>query len=121
MLMAASGCEEDGITVEDVDGLRGTWVRSGYEDSVRVMVKSDQLVEDEYGFRIGLEGRFTERKISGACATPPVQYENYDGWWKKRNDSLLHIQVGYWGGTMKYDLRIRYLHGDTLKVQYFYD
>ena len=119
--MAFTGCEEDGIRVEDVDGLRGTWVRSGYEDSVRVMVKSDQLAENEYGFILGLGGRFTERKISGRCATPPVQYKNYEGWWEMKNDSIMKIEVGYWGGTMKYDLKIIFFEGDTLKVQYLYD
>jgi hypothetical protein len=103
------------------DQLLGKWVKAGYEDPMTVMVKSSNLKEDEYGFILGLGGRFTERKISGACATPPVQYKNYEGWWEMKNDSILQIEVGYWGGTMKYDLKILFFEGDTLKVQYFYD
>ena len=114
-------CEEQEPLMLYEDKLLGKWVKTGYEDPATIMVKSSNLKEDEYGFILGLGGRFTERKISGACATPPVQYKNYEGWWEMKNDSILQIEVGYWGGTMKYDLKIIFFEGDTLKVQYFYD
>lgn len=99
----------------------GTWVRSGYEESITVLKKSRQLDENQYGLIIRRDGKLIERKNSGYCGTPPITYANYEGEWKKLQDNLLEITVGYWGGTTSYRIEIVSLSYYELKISYHYD
>lgn len=119
--MALMGCEEDSASVTDIEGLKGTWVRAGYQDTLMVMVRRHELDEDKYGFRMIAGGRFIERKNSGRCATPPINYKNYEGWWKQLSDSLIDMRVGYWGGMADIKMEIHHLQSDTLKVHMEYE
>ena len=98
-----------------------TWVRVGYEESISILRKSEKLDENEYGFIVHPDGKFTERKNAGWCGTAPISYTNYEGQWKKLSDSLLEITVGYWGGTTSYQMEIVSLSSDELKILYHYD
>jgi hypothetical protein len=103
------------------DDLFGTWVRAEYEEGIMTLRESEELEQDEYGFRIHPDGRFLERKNAGWCGTPPISYENYDGEWKGLSESLLEITVGYWGGTTSYRMEIVSLGSADLHVRFHYD
>lgn len=98
----------------------GTWIENGYEDDVTLLDRAESLDPSSYGFTIGEDGTFIERKNAGWCGTPPISYDNFDGQWVALSDSLLEITVGYWGGTMTYQLRIVFLDQENLGIRYLY-
>ena len=55
--------------------------------------RREELDEAFYGFIIGEDGSFTERKNTGWCGTPPITYGNFEGSWTAVSDSLLDIVV----------------------------
>ena len=101
-------------------GIVGTWVDNGYEESMTFLKRSEDLDESKYGFTIQQDGTFIERKNSGWCGTPPIAYDNFDGTWEAVSDSLLTITVGYWGGTLTYQIRIVSLDYENLQIRYLY-
>jgi hypothetical protein len=113
-------CEKDKSNLKPKTPIIGSWVEEKYEDSVKVLSQHQNLQENRYGFTFLQSGKFVERKNSGPCATPPIVYKNFDGKWERDNDSLIHIQVGYWGGKMEYDMEIVFMSSDTLKIVYDY-
>jgi hypothetical protein len=122
-LITLVSCEEKMRGTEDLGenaGIVGTWVDKGYEDDVRWMERAVELTDSLYGFIIGEDGTFTERKNAGWCGTPPITYDNFDGTWVALSDSLLEVTVGYWGGTMTYQMRIVYLDLEKLGIRILY-
>jgi len=114
-------CSEDMKEVENLGenaDIVGTWIENGYEDDVRLLVRSAELDLTKYGFIISGDGTFTERKNTGSCATPPISYDNFDGQWVALSDSLLEITVGFWGGSMAYQIRIVFLDKEELGIRY---
>ena len=123
VLILPVSCEKDLQEVEDLGenaGIVGTWVEEGYEDDVRMFQRSGELNDTLYGFTLMDDGTFIERKNAGWCGTPPITYDNFDGTWVALSDSLLEVTVGYWGGTMTYQMRIVTLEGDQLGIRYLY-
>jgi hypothetical protein len=103
-------CEENVVTVNEgaeinTEYLTGCWIHPQYKDSTITYEKSGKLSDQEYGFSFKPENKFLERKNIGWCGTPPVSYGDYEGTWT-RNDSILDISVGYWGGTEDYKWKI---------------
>ena len=112
-------CEKESNTPEAGE-LEGVWVQERYEEDLLILGKADKIDEDNYGFEISEDGKFLEHKNSGWCATPPISYADFEGTWKYESDSVLVIDVGYWGGTMTYKMDIVELTAGTLKVRYHY-
>ncbi len=98
----------------------GTWIEEGYEDDATLMQRAEELDSSKYGFIIHEDGTFTEHKNSGWCGTPPISYAEFEGAWSAVSDSLLDITVGYWGGTMTYQIRILSVDQEQLKIRYLY-
>ncbi|MCK4747370.1 MAG: hypothetical protein KAT15_10055 [Bacteroidales bacterium] len=120
-------CEEN---LQDTEALGenadivGTWVEevdlTHVEDGTTQLKRADELDPSLYGFTIKDDGSFVERKNAGWCGTPPISYDNFDGTWVALSDSLLEITVGYWGGTMTYQMRIVSLDQEQLRIRYLY-
>ncbi len=107
-------------TSPEAGKLEGTWVEDHFDEGVLILNKSDKTKEDSYGFVIHDGGKFTEHKNSGWCGTPPISYADFEGSWEYENDSTLKIVVGYWGGTMTYELDIIEITANNLRVRYHY-
>jgi hypothetical protein len=126
-LMASCGKENMGPENlgKNVD-IVGTWIEESdrslpaLEDSTTRLIRSEELDQDRYGFSIKEDGTFLERKNAGWCGTPPISFGNFEGTWTALSDSLLQITVGYWGGTMSYQIRIVSLDKETLRIRYLY-
>ena len=101
-------------------GIVGTWIDNGYDEDVTLLIRADDFNQSKYGFTIHDDGVFIERKNSGWCGTPPISYDNFEGTWEAVSDSLLTITVGYWGGTMTYQIRIVSLDHENLGIRYLY-
>lgn len=101
--------------------LCGTWVKVGRESGAVVLRKSENLDDNQYGLILQPDGKLVERKNISWCATPPVIYGNYQGEWKMASESLIDITVGYWGGTISYQIEIVSLSFDELRIRYHYN
>ena len=122
-LILLLACEKELQQPEDLGenaGIIGTWVEEGYQEEVTVLERSGTLDPERYGFTIGADGSFLEHKNSGWCGTPPISYADFEGSWTALSDSLLEITVGYWGGTMTYQMRIVFLDGEQLGIRYLF-
>jgi hypothetical protein len=120
-------CEQESLKPEDLgknEGIIGTWVENldkarGGDGSV-FMNRQEELQDNSYGFVIRGDGTFLERKNAGWCGTPPITYDDFEGNWVARSDSLLDITVGYWGGVMNYQIRIVSLGEESLRIRFLY-
>jgi hypothetical protein len=117
LLIIISGCTKDNILIDPDNPLIGIWSYSDYQDNTHIFSRNNELIDDHcYNFRS--DGTLTERKNSGWCGTPPIAYADYPGTWTLLNDTLIQVDVGYWGGTMRYKLDIEYLDSRSLKTIY---
>jgi hypothetical protein len=104
-----------GTGIDKDNLLIGVWNFSVYQDDAVVYTRSTGFA-DCYGYKFDTDGTLTERKNSGFCGTPPITYADYDGSWTIVNDTLISVNVGYWGGTSYYRLDIESVTENSLKV-----
>ena len=97
------------------DQLIGSWFNPQYNDSIVTFERSEGLIDNEYGFTFNEDNTFSERKNVGWCGTPPISYADFDGTWTK-NDSIIEITVGYWGGTSEYTWKMVSVDEASLKI-----
>jgi len=117
LLVIMSGCSKDNIPIDPDNLLIGFWSYSDFQDNTEVYSRNNELIDDHcYNFRG--DGTLTERKNSGWCGTPPITYADYSGTWTVLNDTLIQVDVGYWGGTIRYRLDIESLDSRSLKTIY---
>jgi hypothetical protein len=108
-------CSKDEIKIEPDNLLIGIWNYSDYQDNASIFTRSQEFV-DNHCYRFNSDGTLTERKNSGWCGTPPISYADYPGTWNFLNDTLIQINVGYWGGSTSYRLDIESISSKSLKV-----
>lgn len=116
-------CEKEAADPEKLGqnaGILGTWVEAGQDAGRMWLSRSGELDPDRYGFILREDGTFIEHKNAGWCGTPPITYAEYEGSWLALSDSLLEVTVGYWGGTMTYQMRIVSLDEEQLSIRYLY-
>ncbi len=111
-------CEELSTWPSHSEQLYGAWISDTTENDIYVMKKSAGLDSNNYGFIFYSNGHFLNRSNAGWCGTPPISYKNYDGKWKARSDSMIHINVGYWGGDLEYNMIIVYLDDLIFKFRF---
>jgi hypothetical protein len=108
-------CSKDEIKIDPDNLLIGVWNYSTFQDNTIVYTRNQNFA-DVNCYKFNTDGSLVERKNSGFCGTPPISYANYTGSWTMVNDTLVKINVGYWGGTMTYKLDIEFLDSNTLKI-----
>ena len=113
-------CKKDEIYIDGNNPLLGTWNVSGYEDNNTTVYDRSTAFVDQYGYEFRTDGTVIERKNAGWCGTPPITYADYTGTWKYINDTLVQIEIGYWGGMTTYQLDIESVDAEHLKAIYVY-
>lgn len=108
-------CSLNDNTLYEDDPLVGSWIEQEYLDSTFVMKRAAALKENDYGFTIAANQKFRERKNAGWCGTPPISYADYDGTWQYK-DSILQIEVEYWGGMATYSWKVLQVDQDELII-----
>lgn len=111
------GCSKDNINIDPDNLLIGVWNYSDFNNTENIYIRSNEFVEN-HCYRFNSDGTLTERKNSGWCGTPPITYADYPGTWNILNDTLIQIDVGYWGGTTKYKLDIQFVDSKELRLLY---
>jgi Lipocalin-like domain len=108
-------CRKDEIKIDKDNLLIGTWNLSRYDVNEKIYSRS-RTFSQTYCYQFNADGTLIERSLAGFCATPPVSYSDYQGNWSMINDSLIKVDVAYWGGTTNYTLKIVSVTADSLKV-----
>jgi hypothetical protein len=122
MMIPFIACEkvEEKFTLKSSEDLLiGHWSDQEYRDTIEIFTRRVTLPENEFGFSIFSDGSIIERKNSGWCGTPPISYGDFTGSWIRENDSVLAVEVDYWGGKMKYKMEILKLNETKLEVKKF--
>jgi hypothetical protein len=107
--------KDDNPVIDDSDLLIGYWFNQVGSDTIFTYDRTTGLKKDTYGFAFKEGNLFVERKNVGFCGTPPVILNDYEGTWS-RQDSLVDIDVPYWGGMSHYQWKIISLDRRSLKV-----
>ena len=116
VMLAMVSCRKDETHVANGnDTLIGSWINPQYTDTLVVYSRAVNLIENEIGFTFQARDKFIYRQNSGWCGTPPITTADYDGTWT-RNDSIINITVGYWGGTVEYTWKIIKLDDQELVI-----
>jgi hypothetical protein len=112
-----SGCTKDEIKFDPDNLLIGIWNFSEYnlQYDAYIYFRSNEFI-DGHCYQFNSDGTLLERKNAGWCGTPPISYADYAGYWTILNDTLLRIEVAYWGGNTRYDLDIESLDEDSMSV-----
>jgi hypothetical protein len=101
--------------VNNSDKLIGYWINPVAIDTVWKYERANSLKDNDYGFAFKSGQLFVERKNAGWCGTPPISYTDFDGTWTK-NDSVINITVGYWGGLADYQWKIILIDNNSLTI-----
>jgi hypothetical protein len=116
VLVSATACYEDVIKDPPPEAvLFGNWSNTSYNDSLIASTRVAELPDDEYGFSFLEDGVYIEHKNAGWCGTPPVTYASDTGSWSLI-DSVIFIEVGYWGGNTFSEWKIKSISETTLEV-----
>jgi hypothetical protein len=123
MMLVIACCGESLINPQNNEDIVGIWVENKHEDEHehRVFERENKLDNNKYGFIIESDGKFIERKNSGWCGTPPISFANFNGTWQHISDSILNIEVGYWGGITNYKIKIISLDANELRIKTIYE
>lgn len=116
-LFLFSSCSKDDIRIDPDNLLIGVWNYTGSQENTNIFSRNNEFVEN-HCYRFNADGTLTERKNSGWCGTPPISYADYPGTWTILNDTLIQLNVGYWGGTTRYKLDIEAVDSNSLKTSY---
>lgn len=110
------GCEKGSESINPVDDeLIGSWINPVYSDSLITLQRTNGLPENQYAISFMQEQICIEKKNVGWCGTPPISYGDYEGTWI-RNDSIVNLDVGFWGGHVQSQWKILSLNNDELIV-----
>lgn len=115
VLAIVSACSLNQETEYKDDPLVGSWIEQEYADSTFVMKRSASLKDNDYGFTIEANHQFKERKNAGWCGTPPITYADFEGTWTYQ-DSILQVEVEYWGGMATYTWKVMMVDQDELII-----
>lgn len=95
--------------------LMGYWISPVYADSLVSYDKGESLLENQYGIEFMPNNKLRIRQNSGWCATPPIVTADYPGYWDC-NDSIIHVEVGYWGGVSTFKWKVISVDNKKLTV-----
>jgi hypothetical protein len=112
-----ASCDKEEFVIDPDNPLVGNWTYSHYDSGALFFERSNGFIND-HCYKFNPDGSMTERKNSGSCGTPPISYADFTGTWSFKNDSLIEISVGYWGGTVNYILDFQFRGQNLLEATY---
>ncbi len=95
----------------------GTWTEVKYWDSIRILEKNNELIEEKRGYIFREDGTMVERAQASFCGRPGY-YKNYDGIWEKISNKILDIHVGCWDGETNYRLSVESVNENSMRLIY---
>lgn len=116
LILSFSACNKTEESINsNPEVLIGNWILPEYNDSTTTYIRAFSLPENDYGISFQSNNKLIERRNSGWCGTPPIVYADFEGNWTG-NDSIIYINVGYWGGTAELTWKIVSLNKQYLTI-----
>lgn len=116
LLLLSVSCQKVETPVDESNtDLIGSWINPQYTDNLVTYSRATNLVKNQFGIIFKSDNKLVERQLNGWCGTPPITTADYEGTWTK-NDSIVNITVGYWGGTAQYTWKIVTLNKQKLVI-----
>jgi len=112
-----SSCTKDKLIIDPDNPLIGLWNYSDFRNNTSVYAREQKFAETQ-GYIFNSDGSLTERNIEGWCATPPLSFADNRGEWSIEDDTLITVNVEYWGGRRTYMLDIESVTADSLRLVY---
>ena len=109
-------CEQKEEIISDNSDFIGIWTNPIFSDSISSYKRTNSLPDDNAAIQFKPGGVFLNKANAGWCGTPPITYATYEGNWTISNDSVLTINVPYWGGEIHYKWKIERIVDDTLTL-----
>lgn len=121
LLIILSGCDKSDETViinsnGFSEALLGNWSNREFNDGAYTFERVESLPFDNYGISFKHYNIIVERKNSGWCGTPPIAYDNFKGSWTQ-NDSIINLEVEFWGGNVSKVCKMILLNNNYLSVE----
>lgn len=113
-MVGCSKNEDDKPIINQNDLIIGTWVNAQYNDSVYILTRSTELLDDKDGLTFNSDGTLIQRANSGWCGTPPISYTNYTGSWTQFPDNRYFIETEFWGGITSFEIEIIAIDEDKM-------
>ncbi len=114
------GCSDDNASQPEEkleSKLLGIWSDGTTVESFYVYKKQKKAPQNDYYIQLLPNNKLIEHKNSGWCGTPPISYATYNGKWTLK-DSLIDIEVPYWGGMMYIKWKIVQVDNQALKIEW---
>jgi hypothetical protein len=108
-------CTKEKLPIDNNNLIVGTWTFSHSDIDTNIYLRSKDFIQT-LGYKFYNDGILTARSYAGFCATPPVSYSDFQGTWTKVSDSLINVNIAYWGGTTSYKLKTVSVDYSLLKV-----
>ncbi len=117
VLITASifSCHKEDIPPIEAESLVGCWFNPEYTDSLITFEKAYLRNSNSYSLTLKYDGTLIERKNAGWCGTPPVTLTDFEGTWCL-TDSIITVNVGYWGGNAEYQWKVNWIMNNKLQV-----
>ena len=99
IILISTSCERNPLYIDGVAGdMVGHWIDQDYSDTLYTLRRASHIPDDTFGWTFNRDGTLIQRGNAGFCGTPPITYADYEGDWLAK-DSLITIDVNFWGGT----------------------
>ncbi len=102
------------------DFLIQKWVYKNYEKGKFIYESNRKFKKDKAGIEFKENGTIIKQQNSGWCGTPPIEYENVTGTWKKISDSLIVLEYKNWAGSNKDTMKIIEISKSKLTLKWIY-
>jgi len=117
LALLLSSCTKDKLIIDPDNPLIGLWNYADFQNNTSVYARDQKFAETQ-GYIFNSDGSLTERNIEGWCATPPLSFADNRGEWSIEDDTLITVNVEYWGGRRTYMLDIESVTADSLRLVY---
>lgn len=105
LVLAFIGCKKEEVDPRLME-MSGYWVHPVQEETlIYRYTKASGFDDQSSGIHLASNGAARYRTIYGFCATPPVTYTTYTGYWKRDQDQLtLMIKFDRQWQKMRYQI-----------------
>ena len=104
-------------TVKVRSPLVKVWVLDKIEFNGVTYVHKKSFDKNKDGIEFKANGVVRIKQNTSWCGTPPIDFETVRGQWRQMNDSIIHLEHPYWGGSMSKDIQITKLTTDHLTIR----
>jgi len=112
-------CEKASDRKLDNQGeLIGIWVYDISGENYTTFKKADEFESSKSGVQFMEEGELIYRMSYGWCATPPMTYSNFNGFYESIDESEYKLDVDCDIEVLTYNVKVEFVDMDHLTIEY---